>query len=290
MDRKIFNISVMFCTAILLGIFCIINSPKKSDDFTKVYMLNVGQGDSFLIQSANGRQMLIDGGRDSKVLTELAKVMPTGDRSIDVVLATHPDADHIGGLQSVISRYSVGLFLTSQVMTDTKVFTSLFQTLDDKNIPSYYVRHGMNISLDQNKKIPTDFKILFPDRETTDWETNSASVVGKLQIGPPADGRSALFTGDSPIAIEHLLSKAIPKEIDVDILKIGHHGSKTSTSAEFLKTTTPALTLISAGVNNRYDHPKQEILDRLKSLNIPWISTQDTGTFTLKTDGVKWYK
>lgn len=286
MDRKLFNISVMFCTAVLLGIFCIINSPKKSDDFAKIYMLNIGQGDSFLIQSANGRQMLIDGGRDSKVLTELAQVMPTGDRSIDVVLATHPDADHIGGLQSVISRYSVGLFLTSQVMTDTKVFTSLFQTLDEKNIPSYYVRHGMNISLDQNEKLPTDFKILFPDRSTTDWETNSASVVGRLQIGK----RSALFTGDSPIAIEHLLAKSIPKEIDVDILKLGHHGSKTSTSAEFLKATSPALALISAGVNNRYGHPKQEILDRLKSLNIPYVSTQDVGTFTLKTDGMKWYK
>lgn len=285
MDRKLNTVLILFGFVIFLGFSCVILSFGNSnkDDLAHVYMLNVGQGDSFLIESANGHQMLIDGGRDTKVLTELQKVMPTGDKSIDIVIATHPDADHIGGLESVISRYDVGIFLTSDVMTDTKVFKSLFQKLSDENIPSYYVRRGMNISMEKN--LPTDFKILFPDRETTNWETNSASVVGRLQIG----NRSMLLTGDSPISIEKFLTKALPQDIDVDILKLGHHGSKTSSSEIFLRATSPDLALISAGVNNRYGHPNIDVVNRLKSLGIPFISTQDKGTVSLSTDGTKWF-
>ncbi len=249
-----------------------------------IAMLNIGQGDSFLIQAANGKQLLIDGGRDAMVLSELAKAMPRGDRSIDVVLATHPDADHIGGLPLVLERYHVGLFLTSQVLTDTATFAGLYKVLQEKHIPSYYVRRGMTLTLDPHSPIPAMFSILFPDRDTTNWETNSASVVGRLQLGE----RSALFTGDSPSPIEHYLATIDPKGIDVDILKLGHHGSKYSSSTEFLKATSPVLALISAGVGNRYGHPNQETLDRLKSLSIPWVSTQDHGQVTLTTDGNTW--
>jgi competence protein ComEC len=285
MEKKIQNIRILFYTIIFLGIsFAIfsLSSVDTNDEYAYVHMLNIGQGDSFLIESKNHKRILIDGGRDAKVLTELEKVLPFGEKDIDVVIATHPDADHIGGLPFVFKRYDVGLFLTSKVNTDTKTFKTLFDSVKEENIPAYYARSSMNIKLDDE----TNFKILFPDRDTTNWETNSASVVGRLQIGE----RSALFTGDSPSAIEHLLAKTSPKDIDVDILKLGHHGSKTSTSMEFLKYTTPALALISAGVGNSYGHPKQEVLDELKSLDIPWVSTQDVGTFTIKTDGDKWYK
>jgi competence protein ComEC len=249
---------------------------------TSVSMLDIGQGDSFLIQASNGKQMLIDGGKDAAVLSQLARVMPWGDRSIDIVLATHPDKDHIGGLDDVLKRYKVGMFLTSEVGGETEEYKHLISLVTQKKIPAYFVRQGMKFDLS-----PTDyFLVLFPDRDVKGWETNTGSVVGKFVSGQ----RSVLFTGDSPAPIEQYLAKSIPDLLDVDILKLGHHGSRTSTTSAYLKATTPSLALISAGKNNSYGHPHKEVLDLLKQFNIPYVSTIDSGTVTFETDGVKWYK
>lgn len=282
----------MFIVICALGVGTVFSSTKSAPEpknvMTKVHMLNVGQGDSFLIEGKDGTQMLIDGGRDANVLSELSKVMDFNDKYIDVVIATHPDADHIGGLVDVFKRYKVGLFLTSDVVGETQIYKSLIDSVVEKKIPAYYVRQGMNLNLADK----TDFKILFPDRNTHNWETNSASIVGRLQIGE----LSALFTGDSPISVEKYLTNSIPEDLDVDILKLGHHGSKTATSSEYLKVTTPELTLISAGVNNSYGHPDKEVLSLLKKFNVPFVSTQtagpsaQAGTYTLETDGLKWYR
>ena len=195
MSRKSKSLVMLCITIGALGIAVLIRAPKSDAVRAKVAMLNVGQGDSILITAPSGAQMLIDGGRDSKVLSELAKVMPTGDHSIDVVIATHPDADHIGGLPLVVDRYKIGLFLTSQVQGDTDVYRDLMSRLIARHVPAYIAYRGEVVALDST----TTFKVLFPDREVTDWETNTASVVGRLDIGK----RSALFTGDSPLSIEH---------------------------------------------------------------------------------------
>ena len=249
---------------------------------TEISMLDIGQGDSFLIQTSNGKQMLIDGGKDATVLGELAKVISWGDRSIDIVLATHPDMDHIGGLDEVFKRYKVGMFITSEVGGETEEYKHLIGLVNDKKIPAYFLRSGMKIIFSESEY----FEILFPDRGVKNWETNTGSVVGRFVSGE----RSILFTGDSPASIEQYLAKAISKKLDVDILKLGHHGSRTSTTAAYLKATTPSLTLISAGKNNSYGHPHKEVLGLLKQFNIPYISTQTEGTVTLETDGVKWYR
>lgn len=280
MSRRLWTLLLLIVSVIGLGISALVLQPKEKDEKAKVSMLDVGQGDAIFIQSANGKQLLIDGGRDATVLTELAKVMPANDRSIDVVIATHPDADHIGGLPQVLKRYDVDLFLTSDVYADTQGVHDLYDQINDNGIPAYYVRRGMTIALDPT----TSFKVLFPDRDTQMWETNTASVVGRLQIG----NRSALFTGDSPISIEQYLVNTDPEDLDVDILKLGHHGSKTSSSSEFLRATSPALVLISAGENNRYGHPHPEVIDLLKKLKIPFVSTQDKGTVTFTTGETTW--
>jgi competence protein ComEC len=265
---------------------CTVLKPLPSNNTAHIFMLDIGQGDSFLIEAADGKKLLIDGGRDTTVLSELSKVLPPGDNTIDIMIATHPDADHIGGLQYVLERYHVGLFLTSQVLTDTKTFTALYKELLKEHIASYYVRRGMVITLDTVH--PATFTILFPDRDTTNWITNPASVVGKLQVGT----RTALFTGDSPSSVEHYLvevQKTTPTlpsmNLKSDILKLGHHGSKFSSSTEYLQAVSPVLALISAGIDNKYGHPNVETLARLKMLNIPWISTQQKGTVDLTTDG-----
>jgi len=274
---------ILFGISAVLGGFCFLLRTPPSDGKAHIFMLNIGQGDSFLIEAADGKKILIDGGRDTTVLSELSKVLPVGDTTIDVMIATHPDADHIGGLQYVLQRYNVGLFLTSEVFTDTKTFTALYQELYKQHIPSYYVRRGMVITLDTVQ--PATFSILFPDRDTSNWQTNPSSVVGKLQIGKGNKQRTALFTGDSPSSVEHFLVQTIPLELKSDILKLGHHGSKYSSSTEYLEAVDPVLGLISAGIDNKYGHPNAETLARLKALNIPWISTQQKGTVELTTDG-----
>jgi len=282
MSRQTTTLLILSLLAVVLAVAALMLEPSTPDGTGSIAMLDIGQGDSFLITAPSGAQLLIDGGKDAKVLAELAQVMPAGDRSIDVVLGTHPDADHIGGLTHVFDRYDVGLFLISEVQGDTDVYKNLLAKVEAQKIPAYFVRKGMNILLDPT----TQFTTLFPDRDVRTWETNTASVVGRLQMY----GRSALFTGDSPISIEQYLVRSVPQEIDVDILKLGHHGSKTSSSEEFLKATTPALALISAGVNNRYGHPADEIIARLTALNLSWVSTQEKGTVVLSTTGSQWIK
>jgi competence protein ComEC len=275
-SRTLATIFALIAAAVLA---CILLQPSKNDGRTHIFMLNVGQGDSFLIEAADGKKLLIDGGRDTTILSELAKVLPPGDTSIDIMIATHPDADHIGGLQYVLQRYHVGLFLTSQTLTDTKTFTALYAVLAPQHIPAYYARQGMVLTLDTHPA--TTFTILFPDRPTLHWQTNPASVVGRLQAGE----RSALFTGDSTSPVEHFLVQTEKSSLRSDILKIGHHGSKYSSSAEYLQAVAPTLGLISAGVGNRYGHPSVDAVARLKDADIPWISTQDKGTVELTTDG-----
>ncbi len=274
----------MTLTIAVLGVYAYTMQPAKADGKAHMYMLDVGQGDSILIVGANGKKILIDGGKDASVLTELSKVMPAGDRNIDVMLATHPDADHIGGLPIVLARYDVGLFLTSGVKGESDMYKTLMKTLADKKIPSYFVRRGMTVHLDENPILPSSFAILFPDRDTTNWETNTASVVGRLDIGKV----SALLNGDSPSSIEHYMIQKHPQELDVDLLKLGHHGSKTSSSEEYLRATSPDLALISAGFHNSYGHPAKEVVALLKKLKIPSVSTIDNGAVTFTTDGTKW--
>jgi beta-lactamase superfamily II metal-dependent hydrolase len=208
--------------------------------------------------------------------------MPWNDRSIDIVLATHPDMDHIGGLDEVFKRYKVDMFLTSSVGGETEDYKNLLRIVAEKKIPAYFVEQGMKLDLSSAEY----FFVLFPDRDVNGWETNTGSVVGKFVSGE----RSILFTGDSPTSIEQYLAKTIPDLLDVDILKLGHHGSRTSTTAALLKVTTPNLALVSAGKNNSYGHPHKEVTDLLKQFGVPIVSTQDQGTVVFETDGVKWYR
>ena len=304
-------ISVGIAAALASLCFIVLPLPVSNTGQIHVFMLDIGQGDSFLIEAADGKKLLIDGGRDTTVLSELSKVLAPGDNTIDVMIATHPDADHIGGLQYVLERYHVGLFLTSEVLTDTKTFTALYKELLKEHVTSYYARRGMVITLDAIHK--TTFTVLFPDRDTTNWITNPASVVGRLDVYPANPSstkipgvagtknslyvknkvsgvggmqpRSVLFTGDSTSSVEHFLVQTEAQDLKSDVLKLGHHGSKYSSSTEYLQAVHPVLGLISAGINNRYGHPNVETLARLKTLSIPWISTQQKGTVELTTDG-----
>lgn len=248
----------------------------------KVAFLDVGQGDSIFIQAPNGKQMLIDGGRSSSILSELDRVMPFGDRSIDVIIATHPDADHIGGLVDVLRTYTVDSFIETQAKSQSNIYQILQKQIKDKNIEHILGQSGIQIVLDTDRGVY--FDILYPDvSNVSGWDTNDASIIGKLVYG----NTSILLTGDSPISKELYLVKKDRQILDVDILKLGHHGSRTSSSINYLEATSPQIAIISAGLNNQYGHPHKEVLDNLKELNIPYLSTYTEGTIICSSDAIE---
>ncbi len=242
-----------------------------------VYFFDVGQGDSIFIDSPTHGRALVDGGPNTKVLTELGKILPFGDRRIDVVIETHPDKDHIGGLTDVVSRYSVGKFLEPGVESPSKVDDNLRAELKNKNIESILARRGMVVNFNDGVRL----EILFPDRDVSKWETNQASVVAKLVYGE----KSFLLTGDSPKKSEYMIMEYGKKELKSNVLKVGHHGSKTSTAIAFASLVRPEYAVISAGLNNRYGHPNQETLDTLNKLGVKILSTIEKGTIEFETDG-----
>ena len=243
-----------------------------------VAFLDVGQGDSIYIEAPNGNQVLIDGGASvGGVLHLLRQVMPFYDHSIDLVLATHPDQDHIGGLPMVLERMNVLGAITTENTSDTGTYNEFKKKILEKRVQHIIARSGEKFVLDNGVVL----EILFPTQNVTGWETNKSSIVARLSYG----NESFLFTGDSPQSIEKYLAEQKGTLLHATILKLGHHGSRTSSAPEFLSAVNPDEVVISAGAGNRYGHPHKEVLDLLAQLKIPSVSTIDHGTIVFKTDG-----
>lgn len=272
-------IIVLFLSAFF--IWYKIYTESNQTNYLTVAFLDVGQGDAIYIEAPNGKQMLVDGGPDGKILQKLAEVMPFGDRSIDVVLATHADMDHIGGLSFVLDNYHISNIIENGATSQTKIYEDLEQEVSKNKIKKIIAQRGMRIILDKEKNIY--FDILFPDRSISEMESNDGSIVGKLVYGE----ESFMLTGDATIYTENLISwNENSEKLHSKILKLGHHGSKTSSSILWLEDVDPDFAIISAGKNNRYGHPSQEVLDRLDNLNIPYLETSKEGNIIFKTDGV----
>lgn len=266
-------------TGLLLGnlLVWIAVYQKSPGDLLKVYFLDIGQGDSILIETPSRNHLLLDGGPNKKVLTELGRILPFGNKTIDVMIESHPDKDHIGGLPEVVSRYDVGIFLEPGVESENSIDDELHSRLQAKNIPQILARRGMVINFGDGVKL----KILFPNQDVSRWETNDASIVAKLEYGE----NSFLLTGDSTIKVENILLKLDPKVLDSDVLKAGHHGSRTSTSLTYAEAVSPDYAVISAGKDNTYGHPHQEVLEILNKVSAQIVSTIDLGTIKFETDG-----
>jgi competence protein ComEC len=262
---------------ILINIFIFYYLFHLSNPNLKVSFLDVGQGDAIFVDMPNGRQMLIDGGPNNSVLRELGKVMPFFDRSIDVVLATHVDADHIGGLVEVLKRFEVDLFIRTNSTSTSAVYEELAEIIKAKNIREEIIVSPVDIMFG----VGVNFNILFPLVDTASWEVNDSSIVAKLSYGE----NSFLFTGDSPKIVEDYLVKKYGTFLDSDILKIGHHGSKTSSSELFLGTVSPTYSIISAGADNSYGHPHAEILEILNTFSENILATLGHGTISVISDG-----
>lgn len=256
---------------------------RKPSEQLHVYFLDIGQGDSIFIDSPSHGRILLDGGPNKRVLTELGRILPFNDKRIDVVIESHPDKDHIGGLPEVINRFDVKAFMEPGVESPNTVDDAIKKEIKDKNIPDILARRGMVVDFGDGVKL----EILFPNQDVSKWETNDASIVAKLIYGD----KSFLLTGDSTIKAENLLMSLDKDVLKSTVLKAGHHGSHTSTSLLYAQVVAPEYAVISVGKDNQYGHPHKETIDTLNKIGAKIVSTEDTpyttglGTIEFITDG-----
>lgn len=266
---------------ILLSLILILHlNLKDKKDYLTFAMLNVGQGDALFIEGPTGTQILIDGGPPRKILSRLSRVMPLFDKSIDAIIITNPDLDHIGGFLDVLKVYKVGQVYEAGTWNESKTYENLKNKIKEKNIPISLAKKGMRINLGGGAVID----ILFPDRDVSTWTTNDGSVVARLTYGET----SVMLTGDATSETEKLiLGSNTISDLDIDILKIAHHGSRTSTSDIFVEAVSPEYALISSDGGKKYGHPHKETLDTLNSFGSEIFRTDLLGTIIMKSDGLK---
>jgi len=250
--------------------------------FLEVTFLDVGQGDAIFIETPQRNQILIDGGPNSAILEKLNTRMPFWDRTIDLIILTHPESDHLTGLIEVLKRYKVENILWTGIIKDTNEYQEWEKLVENEDAEIKIAQAGQRINLSTYE---TDkyIEVLYPFESLAGQEfkdSNNTSIVAKLVFGK----NSFLFTGDTYKSVEkELIEKGI--SINSDVLKVAHHGSKTSTSQDFVREVFPQIAVISAGRNNSYGHPHQETLDTLAKYDITIFRTDLQGDIEIISDG-----
>ncbi|MBZ9577735.1 MBL fold metallo-hydrolase [Patescibacteria group bacterium] len=241
--------------------------------FLEVVFFDVGQGDAIFVETPDRHQVLIDGGPDLTVLEKLAKEMPFYDRSIDLIILTHPEHDHFFGLLEVLKRYEVKNILWTGIIRDTAEWEEWEKLIRKEGADIIIAEADQKIDLSENIYL----SILYPFENLEGQEfknSNDTSIVAELVF----NNVSFLFTGD--------ISKKIEKQliVDSDILKVAHHGSKTSSCLEFLEAVSPEVAVISVGENN-WNHPHPEVLANLNQFGIQVLITKELGDIKIVSDG-----
>jgi len=243
----------------------------------KVAFLDVGQGDAIFIQAENGNQILLDGGPNKAALNQLSKVMPFYDRSIDMVIASHPDSDHISGLIEVLKRYKVYSAMEPGTKSDNVIYQEFENLVKEKNIQDIFAGRDMRVNLDNGLYLD----ILLPVVDPENLDPHAGMLVIRLVYGK----NSFLLTGDMEKSLEGYLVFLEGHNLKTDVLKVGHHGSRTSTSEVLLGFSAPEYAVISVGKDNQYGHPHKETLDILNKFQIPILRTDESGMIKIKSDG-----
>ena len=272
---------VLLAMALAAAVLCGLALVQLPDGRLHVAVLDVGQGDAILITTPAGRQILVDGGPSPAVLgAALAREMPFWDRSLDLLILTHPDEDHVAGLAEALARFRVGGWLDNGRASDEPLYLQCLDALEAAGVPRQVVAAGDRLDLEQGIVL----QVLHPPRgplpAAIDGD-NEASVVLRLNWGE-AD---FLLTGDVGVKAEaNLLASGQP--LDADVLKVAHHGSGSSTGRAFLEAVDPRFAVISVGLNNKFKHPDPSLLDRLGEVpDLAVLRTDQAGTVEFITDG-----
>lgn len=267
-----------FLTIFLWSAFSKAPTPELS-----LYIFDVGQGDSILLQKQN-EQVLIDGGPSAKILEHLSRVLPFGDKTIELAILSHNHADHLIGLNDVLRNYEVGEIWWSGAVHDTKEYQEWRDLLETKKLNQKVVWRG------EKKELPigTQLTVVAP---ATDQEgkmpknQHESTVVIKLVYSQ----FSALLTGDIEEPIEEEMVKEVPSDLEAQVLKVPHHGSNNGLLPAFLRAVNPEVAIISAGRQNQYGHPHQSTLKKLAEAGVKTYRTDKDGTIKIETNGQKYW-
>ena len=274
--RKIQNI---FILALTILSFFLLSELLKNKNYSinpnemKVHFIDVGQGDAILVQ-VNDKNLLIDSGPKSEKKKLVDYLDSLYIPEFDYVIATHPHEDHIGNMSYIINNYKIINFYSPKAQNNTSAFESMAESLARKNIKIMILKsNNTSINLGENTLV----EVLSPNLNSYD-NLNNYSPVIKISYG----NNSFLFTGDAEESIEkELASKSF--NLKSDLLKIGHHGSSTSTSEIFLEKVNPKITVISVGKDNSYGHPTKETLEKIKNTRV--FRTDLDGSIVITSDG-----
>lgn len=276
-NRKI-QLTILFF--LLLGVVLVFQAifAFSQSPLFEVTFFDVGEGDSVMIEISENTQVLIDGGPSGEIVEKIASEMPFFDREIELIILTHPDKDHITGLFDVLKNFKVDKVLMPQMGGDLKekdLYLNFQNVVKEEGSEVIFAKEGQKISFNNN----TQMLIFWPAENFQSSASNDYSVVAKLSF----DAIDFLFTGDAPKKVEYQLL-ANNHNLDSEILKVAHHGSKYSSDEYFLKAVSPNIAVISVGKNS-YGHPAQEVLDNLQKYGIVTYRTDKNGDLKIISDG-----
>ncbi len=272
---KLIVLGILFFTTIFVIYLSHQLAPR---DYLQVSFLDVGQGDSILFQTPHGGKILIDGGRDKTVLSRLGRELPIYSKNIELVIATHSDGDHITGLIDVLKKYNVKILLYPLPNATETLSQELMRVAAERNVEVVQVTKPMMIQSDDGVII----KLLFPVTNMDGALPNDASIVSQFIFGE----NRFMLTGDLPMSGEIYLVRQYGENLKSDVLKLGHHGSDTSTHPDFLQKVQPELAIVSSGRDNSFGHPHRSVLSLLEKFGIKLLRTDELGTINLYTNGL----
>ena len=252
------------------------NFFQVSNHNLRFHFIDVGQGDSSLIITPKGKTILIDAGDEAHAKKVVSYIREQGIEKLDLVIATHPDADHIGGMDKVIKNFDIDVFAMPDVSAKTNQYKQIQRELKAKKMRATRLYQGDEVQIDDD----IDFEILSPVKGKKYDDTNEYSIVAKIVY----KDTSFILMGDATMENEVDIINNVP-DIDIDVLKLGHHGSSTSSSDYFITKTSPNIAIISCGKNNKYGHPHQEVMRVLKKHGVTPYRTDEMGDIVITSDG-----
>ncbi len=297
MPHKLYKILLILgIVAVLTAIPTFWLTFKAASDL-EVIFLDVGQGDSTLIKTPYGQNILIDGGPDNTVIKRLGEELPWWDKNIDLMILSHPHEDHLNGLIDVIKRYKVKKILYTGAIHTSPNYLAWLELVRDRNIPIIIIDKPQTINFGDECRL----EILYPLENLAGQvvnNLNNSSIIARLVYGE----NKFLFTGDAETEAEKKLIGLPPPQappplrgrgemeyvdLQADVLKAGHHGSDTSSGIEFLNLVKPEITVIQVGADNDFGHPSRRIIKRLERLDSQIFRNDLDGTIKIVSDGKK---